>query len=399
MTTPKKGTSIFVRILVVFLLVNIVTSSILIWLAYGFSHDLVQKRTKENVKQQLAIIHDNFNHEFPIDLKRSIEYLASSSTLDEYLLASKAGKQIAGKKYEKIFRRMLKGHRNYHSIAFVDADGHVQIEVVGNRLSRDHVNLRHPTAEPRSHALIAAARLFNMLESTPLLLSSGNMEWFMPPREIHIEGPFIDDSGMFSFIAAIAKIDLDIGDFGGVVMIRQRLTDFLSELRAVTIFDENLVWVFDSQGQVLQRPNNEVIAFNPGDYLNPAFQGSARIDEVDEGIVAYQDFSVVPGQPLVRIAVGIPSTLMLKDFRPAIQFFSWVLLASVGFVLVVALYVSRYLSRPIVELAQAAVRLAAGRSRYPRAPADDRRGAGAGGQLQPDERGAASNHCLSGQLS
>ncbi|MGI9437035.1 MAG: hypothetical protein ACR2Q4_19765, partial [Geminicoccaceae bacterium] len=163
---PNKGISIFVRILIVFLLVNIVTSSILIWLAYGFSHDLVLKRTKENVEQQLAIIHDNFNYEFPIDLARSINSLASSSTLDEYLLASKAEKQIVGKKYEKIFRQMLKDHRSYHSITFVDADGDVQIEVVGNRLTRDYVNLKHSPAAPHPHALIAAARLFNVLGST-----------------------------------------------------------------------------------------------------------------------------------------------------------------------------------------------------------------------------------------
>jgi len=357
---PMKGISIFVRILIVFLLVNIVTSSVLIFLAYGFSRNSVQKRTKENIEQQLTIIRDNFEHEFRTDLTRSLNTLASSSTLDEYLLVSSAEKQIVGKKFEKIFRQILKGHLSYHSITFVDATGDVQIEVVGNRRSRQPANLRHPPAGQRSLALAAAVNLFDSLEATPLLLSSGNMQWFMPPREIQIEGPFVDEDGMTSFIAAIAKMDVDIGEFGGVVMIRQRLADFLSDLRAVRFFDENPIWVFDPQGRLLQQPENEAIAFDPRAYLNADFQAAVQIDDVDKGIVAYQDFSVLPGQSLIRIAVGIPSTLMFKDFGPALHFFSAVLLASVGIVLAVALYVSRYLSKPIVELARAAARLAGG---------------------------------------
>ena len=360
MATPNQGISIFARILAAFLLVNIVSCSVLIFLAYGFSRHLVQKRTKENIEQQLTIIHDNFNYEFPIDMRRSINSLASSSTLDEYLLVSKAEKSIVGKKYEKIFRQMLKDHSSYHSIAFVDSDGEVQIEVVGNRRSRKNFDLKSPSLDASSPFLTAAAELFDILESTPLLLSSGNMEWFMPPREMQIRGPFIDEEGMVSFVAAIAKIDLDIGDFGGVVMIRQHLMDFFKDLRAVTVFDENLVWVFGAHGQVLQQPQNSAVAFDPTPYMSPTFQGSVRIDDVDDGIIAYQDFSVVPGQPLVRIAIGIPAALMFKDFKPAIRFFSLVLLGSIGIVLLVSLYVSRYLSKPIVELADASVCLAEG---------------------------------------
>ena len=182
----------------------------------------------------------------------------------------------------------------------------------------------------------------------------------MPPRELQVAGPLVDETGMISFIAAIAKVDLDIGDFGGVVMIRQRLTDFLADLRAVRFFDENPVWVLSPDGTVLQAPIDRSITFDPRPELNANHQSSLRVLDLDQGLLAYQDFSVVPGQPLIRVALAIPSALMVKDFRPAIQFFSVVLLGSILGVLVVALYVSRYLSRPIIELAAAAARLARG---------------------------------------
>ena len=68
----------------------------------------------------------------------------------------------------------------------------------------------------------------------------------------------------------------------------------------------------------------------------------------------------MPGKTFIRIAVSIPSSLLLTDLTPAVKFFSAILLASLCVILLVALSVSRYLARPIVELAAAAARLAKG---------------------------------------
>ncbi|MDH3599871.1 MAG: ATP-binding protein, partial [Candidatus Tectomicrobia bacterium] len=355
----KKGLSIFVRILLIFASVNILTSGILIFIAYVFSASSMETRTKENIAQQVVTIRDHFEKQYGTNLKRTIESLTSFSLLDEYLRASTPEQMIMGKKLERLFLRIINDFESYHSIRFVDVTGEAVINIVGQERRRSMVNLKsNPAAMPPS--LQSASRLFRRLESIPLLLSSGYMEWFMPAREVLIEGPFRDEEGAVFSWAGLAKLDLDTGTFGGVVMIRQNLDAFLQYLRGVIFFDENPVWVFTADGQVLQQPQNPNMSFNPGPHLPDTFQGAVRLIDADEGLVAFQDFSIVPGRTFIRIAVSIPSSLLLKDLQPAMRFFSVTLFISLCIVLVVTFYVSRYLSRPIVELAAAAADLARG---------------------------------------
>ncbi len=363
-TSKKRGVSIFLRILFFFMLVNIATSSILIFLAYSFSRDSIERRTKENIAQQIDTIHQIFAEQFITELKRSLSTIAASSALDDYLQASVVERIVAQKKLERMFLQLLRDFGDFHSASFVNADGDVMIEAVGKVRRREPINLETGRSESAGitdpAAFEASARLFKLLKSIPLLLSSGGMEWFMPPREMEISGPFVDQNGRVSFVAGLAKIDLDTGSFGGVVVIRHKLDDFLAGLRTVTFLEENPIWVFDGKGRALQRPENDEATFDPSEYLTGAFQGNLEFARLDRGIVAFQDFAIAPGRPFLRVAVAIPSALLLKDFSPAIRFFSAVLVISLVVVFAVALYVSRYLSNPIVALAAAAARLAGG---------------------------------------
>jgi signal transduction histidine kinase len=363
-SSRKQGISIFVRILILFIAINILTSGVLIEISYIFSRKSTERRTKETISQQIATIRDNFEKQYGMNLKRTMRSLLSSSEVESYLFVSDAEKLIIRKGIERLFLQTVKDFESYHGISFVDANGDVHINVVGTSRLTEPVNFKAPAiamddaAHPPS--LRAAIRLFNRLESTPLLLSSGYMEWFMPPREIQIEGPFLDEAGAVASLAGMAKLDLDTGTFGGVILIRQNLDAFFAYLRNVTFFDENVIWVYDAQGHVLQKPQNARATFNPSADLPQEFQGVTRLLDLPKGLVAFQDFSIIPGKTFIRIAVSIPSALLLKDLTPAIRFFSIVLLLSLLVVFLVALYVSSYLSRPIVELAQAAARLAKG---------------------------------------
>jgi signal transduction histidine kinase len=132
------------------------------------------------------------------------------------------------------------------------------------------------------------------------------------------------------------------------------------KIRDVKFFDENLIWVFDAKGHLLQSPEKDEIRLEPTQHTLKSFQGTPKLIDVKEGLVAYQDFSIIPGKPFIRVAISIPADLLLKDFSSAVRFFSLVLVSSLIMVMLVALYVSRYLSKPIIELANAANRLAEG---------------------------------------
>ena len=98
--------------------------------------------------------------------------------------------------------------------------------MAGKLRHKEAVNLKKINFEslpsPAS-SLGASVKLFQTLESIPLLLSGGYMEWFTPPRELQLEGPFVDENGTLSLLAGVSKLDLDVGAFGGVIMIQQKL--------------------------------------------------------------------------------------------------------------------------------------------------------------------------------
>ena len=229
----KKGISIFARILIVFLGVNIATSGILLVIAFAFHRKAIEKRTKETVTQQLEILHDNFENDYRLDLTRSLETLASSSLLDDYLTVSEFKQKIVSKKIELLFLQTIKTSKTYQSIRFVDADGNVNISVAGKLRLKETVNLNKNNSESlatTAPSIEAGVKLFQLLESIPLLLSGGYMEFFMPPREIQLEGPFVDETGKLSLLAGVSKLDLDVGAFGGVVMIQQELDQFFGRV-------------------------------------------------------------------------------------------------------------------------------------------------------------------------
>lgn len=363
-TVHKNGISIFARILLVLLSVNMVTSGLLISIAYVFSRESIKRRTKETISQHIATIRDNFEKEYGANLRRTLRALTSTSALDDYLFTSEAEKLIISKKIERLFLQTIEDFESYHGISFIDSAGDVPINVVGKSRRKESVNFQNAdlTAQPAAYppSLSAAVRLFRRLESIPLLLSSGYMEWFMPPREIQIEGPFVDETGAVASLAGMSTLDLDTGTLGGVILIRQNLDAFFAYLREVTFFDENHIWVFDAHGRILQRPDKARATLNPRADLPQTFQGTIQVLDLDKGLVAFQDFSIVPGKTFIRIAVSLPASLLLKDLDPVVRFFSVILLGSLAVVSLIAFYVSGYLSRPIVELAEAATRLAKG---------------------------------------
>lgn len=331
--------------------------------AFIFHRNAIEKRTKEAATQQLEILHDNFANDYQQDLKRSLEVLVSSSLLDDYISVSKFEKTILSKKIEQMFKQTIKTFQTFHSIQFVDTDGNVTVGVKGKLRFKEPVNLKESDLESLDSPappLVASIKLFQTLESIPLLLSGGYLEWFTPPREIQLEGPFTDEDGSLSLLAGVAKLDLDVGAFGGVIMIQQKLGKLLNNLREVKFFDENLIWIFDAEGKLLQKPAEERNCIDPRPHLSDDFQGVPKLMDLKEGLIAYQDFSIIPGKPFVRVAIGIPSVLLLKDFSSTVRFFTVVLVSSLILVLLVALYVSRYLSRPIIELADAANALSNG---------------------------------------
>jgi hypothetical protein len=210
----------------------VVTGAALIFFGYSFSSRSMENRAKETIEQQFASISRRFDQEFRSSLKRSISRMVDSTLLDDHLFASKAEKIITAKRVERLFAQTARDFPSYDSISFVDADGEFVVNTIGRvRQSRSTILSGLESAPELAHpgsSGAATTKLFKKISDIPLLLSSGNMEWFMPPREIQIEGPYMDENGRLVALASMAKLDLDTGEFGGAVFITVKLAPFLS---------------------------------------------------------------------------------------------------------------------------------------------------------------------------
>ncbi len=334
MKRDVKGLSIFSRLLIAFVGVVMIMSGILTAVFYVFSRRSVEKQAEDYVQQQFQTISYHFRTELRNTLVKDLQLLASNPLLDEYLMSSEAERDVNARGLERLFLESLKTGREYQSITFVDAVGRERVKVDWSGRVRTYRN-------------VSSRPLFKRISSES-------------PGSIDIEGPFADRFGNVLISVAIYKTDADIGKFGGAVIIDYSLEEFFRYLDRLKILDENPLWLFSPDGKVLKQPRERGAGFDPRAYLAKELQPEPVFQMVREGMLMYQDLSVIPDRPLLRLAVTIPSSLLLRDVQPVLRFVFIVLLCSLLFISVVAYYLSRYLSRPIIELARAASRVARG---------------------------------------
>ncbi|MBZ5638061.1 MAG: PAS domain S-box protein [Acidobacteriia bacterium] len=335
MARDSTGLSIFPRLLIAFVGVVIIMSSILTAVFYVFSRKSVEKRTEEYVRQQFQTISYNFGSELRNALVKDLQLLASNPLLDEFLMSSEAEREVTARAVERSFLESLKASRSYQSITFVDAAGREAVKVDWSGRVR---KLRFVGDQPLFARLRAAGS----------------------PGSIDMEGPFTDQYGNILFSTGIYKTDQDIGKFGGAVIIDYNLEEFFNYAGRIKIFGKNPIWLFAPGGTVLKRQADDQSGFDPRGYFAKGFQRDPLLTMVDDGMLVYQDLSIIPDRPLLRLAISIPSSLLLRDMRSVLQFFFLVFAASIVLISVIAYYLARYLSGPIIELAAAASRIARG---------------------------------------
>ncbi|MFN7287538.1 MAG: ATP-binding protein [Burkholderiales bacterium] len=350
---------IFQRLLLAFLAVGVIVSVPLIVASFQFSRDAARLRAQQNIAQQIEILAANFVQEYGLGLQRSLKQITTSEALSLYLSSSQDERIVNAKSLETQFLKLQADFESYSGIYYADADGQTISSVEDGRrveLGTFGTDSGTETSPTRQHF----QRLFARIKTTPSLLSSGNMEWFMPPREISVEGPFQDERGRLSFLAGLPSLDYDNGAFSGVVIIRVTLEGFADRLKAVQVFDEQPIWLFSPAGKILLQPGRALMTLSGTDFPNDETLRETAFRDRSDGMVATRDLIVMGNDPLVRLAYAVPDDLLFKDFQPALMFFIAVMGLSALAVAVIAFFVARNFSRPIIELAGAASRLAEG---------------------------------------
>jgi signal transduction histidine kinase/CheY-like chemotaxis protein len=356
--------SIFKRLLIAFMVVGVFTGLPLVLIAIKFNKDTSGVRLEQSISQQMVIISGYFKTEFTIGLQRSLKQIAESDALRDYLSAPGDERIVAIKRLETNLLRQLTDYPAYSGVYYADAEGKVIVGVSNGRRTSDIPSLAQKDGAGTSPASSIThnhmKQVYRKIATTPLLLSSGNMEWFMPPREVMVEGPFFDEDNRLSIVVALPTMDLDSGGFGGLVIIRVKLEEFISRLQAVEFYKQTPIWLFDAAGKLLVAPAEKSLGLDPAGVFSTKVTSELQFNRSDKGLVAVQDLFIEKDKPVIRLAYSIPSSLILKDYQPAIYVFVLALLLALAIVGVLAYFVSRKFSMPIIELAKAAARLAEG---------------------------------------
>ncbi len=339
--------SLFTQLCVAFAGVTLLTGSLLMVAAYWFSRHTLEKHMQASLVQQVAVLSQDFLHEYRDNGLRMVRSVASSPLFDAYLASSELEKTLLSKPLERLWLQTVADWPGVRSIAFVDHTGAENIAVLGNVRIKHYRHFLHPPDPVVSAFLEAGQQLVTRLAA-------------QPPGTLGIAGPFIESLGEPSYLLGLAKLDLDTGKSAGTVLIGYSLTPFFTALQRLAFFGEQPLWVLTPTGQILLYPPRPQMAFDPRIYLPRALQDSATMLTTPSGLVVYQDVAILPGQPLLRLAISIPTALFVHELRPLLQFFSWIGLLTTLVACTVAFGVSRYIVRPIAALAAATRHLAQG---------------------------------------
>ena len=356
--------SLFHRLLLMLLGVSAILATPILYLSYEYIKDAAGIRTEEYLTQQLTMLAASYDQEYRNAPQRSLKQIASSDTLTDYLSGPREERLVNAKLLEAYFFHIAKEHATFSGIYFIDADGREIAAVVDQQRGGYDGPPRSWTDPPDGledqPTILAGRRLFDQISTTPALLSAGNMEWFMPPRDIQVTGPYLDENGRPSLLAGLPTLDIDSGAFSGAVMIRLNLDVFIRMLKTVKVFDKGLLWLLTQEGRVLLGPERGADTFDPQDKLGPAFAGQPQVLRTDQGLIAYHDLGQSADQALLRLAYAVPFRLIAEDFSATRKLFLSAMLASAIAVFGLAFAFSRTIAKPIVRLAEAAARLSRG---------------------------------------
>ncbi len=326
--------SIFQRLLFTSLVILILVIAFVTGILYSFSSRYLRNNATEILVGQFDSIQKKFQHELVEKISSDLRLASKSPSLDNYLTSSPPEKEINSRILEQYFTDIIMNIDNYVRVYFVDYRGREKIKVSKAGRCRDY-------------------RDFNGDELFARIENGGS-------GEIHVGLPHLDQEGQYVFSAGIYKTDLDTGEFGGALFFDCKFDDFLEFLDKTALFGSNSVWVFTPEGKVLKKPGADNTIFDPGSYLGKEPQREPRLLKNKDSIIIYEDLFFRSDEPFIRLALSVPHAIFLKDIKLMFELITAISLFTIILTSIIIYHLSKSISRPIMELAQATTRVATG---------------------------------------
>lgn len=326
----KQGLSISQKLLIAFLSVVLVLSFLLATTFFLFSKNSLEKHAQEQ-------LHQSFIHITAKTFERIHKYvehlkiLEVNPILNDYLMALGFEKKLAGQSLERLFREDTRILEDYISISFIDYSGKERITICEHECCQLLGNKKKPS-------------FFQILEKGK-------------PKKVYFYGPEIRSDGHIVMQGGIHKTDPDIGEFAGAVVSKFDLTELFATFSSFTFLGENITWIYSPQNEVLIKPNKSSLSLDPGPYLTNSILQASQTSLTDKGLIIAQDINYGDGQPIFRIVFSVPKRLLLRDLYAILKPFIYIVVTSIIFVALLAVFFARYLSKPIKDMVKATAKI------------------------------------------
>lgn len=346
---PRKD-ALFFQVYRPFLLTQLLLSIALVSIFYYLETNSTRDKIGSYAAQELTLIAMDFENRYGGELRTHNE--SFETYLQDYLIAPEVLQPMVARQVEHMMLRATRNQPHYLSVDFILPNGEQALGVKG---TKRHIETRNYGDNVTFGNIIdqAQSSLFQTLKPIPLVLHAGPLSWFIPKRDMIGLGPIQRASGQYSVLTGWPVMDLHTGLLGGVLLIQKDLSSLFRTLQSVKILNSQVAWIVGPDGTVLRRPAFDSISVNHIKALPAAFQPHATVHQVGADLLIYRDFSILPDQSLFRVVFAIPNQLIQKDVEDTAWILGYTLMASLSVVILVAWFVSRKVSKPILALANA----------------------------------------------
>lgn len=338
----RKRQSIFVRLFVSFISSSLLIIALIGFIYYEYALQTTEERTNELVENSLRESIALFEIGYQSQIQSHLKMLRGTPSLNNFLTFQKEQAALVRFDLEKQFSQLIRSRSElYRSIRFIDSLGVEKVVVEGRKRNRNY------------HSIITASESFTLQPQLKKIFEDLKEN---VSKEIIFSLPFRSSEGQFLFYAGIAKIEPEIGGFGGAIIIECDLSTYIESLMEIRTYGYPIAWLFSSKGEILVKPEDNVPQRAPHETKQKASF------TIESGIVRQ---NLYPGvsrdeEPFLTVVLSIPEEIFHKQNRNILKITLIIALIVIVFTFLVAWLVSQKITKPVTELVRVSQQLAKG---------------------------------------
>jgi len=329
----KMGLSLFQRLFISYLSIGIFIFFILgfMYLLHELEDNL--RESKSELKNELEYTVNYFDKTYMKEIQGDLNFIDRSYSFNTFLSSPNEEIPFTRTLAEQLFLNFMHSSNGmYLSIRYINAKGQEQVVTTGTKRVRSYKTLGNVRGNP----------LYGYLNLLFKRLKSANM------GSILVEGPFKYNNS-FTFLIGMPKSDPEIGGLAGVVILHCNLANYFDYLKGYTFDRGHKVEILSIDNKLL---------FVPGD------KGSVLVKKSnisDSYSIEHIEQVGSDNKLFFKIKLNINYDALVKHTKDAFKnAFLWLFFIIFPVLALIAFFISRYFSKPLVALTDYVDRFAKG---------------------------------------